>query len=72
MQIGLLIITNGQNVRVAIRLHHQTTSVPNDVIDNDDVTINDVIDSWMNMHTLQVGQYGRVYVLGVNAALRTS
>ena len=31
--------------------HHQTTSVLNDVFDND-VTGNDVIDSWMNMHTL--------------------
>ena len=44
--IELPITINGQNVRVAIGLHHQTTSVLNDVIDND------VIDSWMNMHTL--------------------
>jgi len=49
--IGLLIKINGENVRVAIGLHHQSTSVLNDVIDND-VTDNDVIDSWMNMHTL--------------------
>jgi len=47
----LLITINGQNVRVAIELHHQTTSVLNDVTDNN-VTDNDVIDSWMNMHTL--------------------
>jgi len=44
--IELPITINGQIVRVAIGLHHQTTSVLNDVIDND------VIDSWMNMHTL--------------------
>ena len=48
MAIGLLITINGQNVRVAIELHHQTTSVLNDVIDND------VIDSWMIMHTLLI------------------
>ena len=51
LAIGLLITINCQNVRVAIGLHHQTTSVFNDVIDND-VTDNNVTDSWMNMHTL--------------------
>jgi len=44
--IGLPITTNGQNVHVAIGLHHQTTSV-----------LSDVIDSLMNMHKLlEVGQ----------------
>ena len=42
---------NGQNVHVAMGLHHQTTSVLNDVIVND-VIDNDVIDSLMNMHKL--------------------
>ena len=51
LPIRLLITINGQNVHVAIGLHHQTTSVLNDVIDND-VINNDVIDSLMNMHQL--------------------
>jgi len=63
----------GQNVRVAIELHHQTTPVLNDVIDND------VIDSWMNMQSfnfssIPVGQMWsrRRDALGVNGALNVS
>ena len=72
---GLLlpITINGQNIRVAIGLHHQTTTVLNDVTVND-VTDNDVIESLLNMHKLLVSRPNvisstRCNALGVNGAL---
>ena len=52
-----------------MELHHQTTSVLNDVIDND-VTDNDVIDNWMNMHTLLASRPNVVASTHVDATRR--
>jgi len=67
LSFKLYITINSQNVRVAIGLHDQTTSVLNDIIDND------VFDSWMNMHILiasspNVVAWTRRDTLGVNGA----